>query len=307
MSRAGSKPPPPSDAGQLVADVALEGLERGREQIGAADAVLLLPRLARRARMPVHADAPPARRACCGWCRSPRSDRFAETEAVVVHRRRAMLATPSFWKARPVAQRHAGVDQRPLHAVDQRLLLCRRQVGHQVRDEHVPARHHDVAGPDVDELAVAAVGDDDVVRRSGIAVVPHVDDRAAQADARGLAGAIESSRSPRARRRRPPGCAPGTASGISQRTSSRARWRCRRGSGCCRRRPRPSAGRGGRRAGRRARPRASARASGPANPGTPISQPKSAGIASAPTQNLPRPVAMKNHRHCLSTLATSSR
>ena len=111
------------DARELIADVALEGLERRRQQVGAADAVLFLPRLAGRARV----------RGPCGYDRlvrrlrvvqSPRSTASVSAMLSWYIVGALMFATPSFSNARQLRERDAGVDERSLDAVDASASFC---------------------------------------------------------------------------------------------------------------------------------------------------------------------------------------
>ena len=56
MSLAGSKPPGLKDSAELIADIALEGFERGVENVELPGAVLIALRQAGLARRPHHAD-----------------------------------------------------------------------------------------------------------------------------------------------------------------------------------------------------------------------------------------------------------
>ena len=119
------------------------------------------------------------------------ADRLRQIDARVIHRRRADAGDAELLERFPVRHRHARVDERALHAEGERLLLRRREIGHQIGNEHVPARHHYRARAHPIRLAAANVARHGFRRAADVALMLHVDDGAVEANARGLPLAIE--------------------------------------------------------------------------------------------------------------------
>ena len=129
--------------------------------------------------------------------------------------------TPQRLEASPAPQQHVRVDDRHLHRVGERLLLRRRAARAEVRDQRVPAGQHAARGADTSRAPAARVGRPPPPRRRD-AAVRDAHHRAVEADAGGRSPARRAARSRARAVTTSSAPRPGTAAGMSARTSSRA-------------------------------------------------------------------------------------
>ena len=151
------EPGRPQRAAELVAYVALERLERGRQYVGVAQPVLralVQPRVARHAR---HAQQNRLVR------RTDRAvgadvDDGVEPHRAVIHAGRVDLVDAELVERAPVGQRHRGIDQRNFDQIMQRVLLRLAHLRADIRNHHVVAGHDAGAAAHAHHLAAARIG-----------------------------------------------------------------------------------------------------------------------------------------------------
>ena len=179
-------------ARELVANIALEGLKGRVVKLHPPNAMLFpfrQPRLARSA----HHEHDHRFFGTAWEFVFSNAHRKVDRGIRVIASRGCDLVHAQLLEWEPIAKGNVRVHQRSLYPISQRFFLRRGKLGAKVGDHAVVASQHATASAHLKELPIACVGYYHFACRVGVAVVPHSNGSAVQADTHGGGIAVETA------------------------------------------------------------------------------------------------------------------